>query len=42
MKLAILRHLKQTIIILVEVQQNPTGRPVESSGRPIEVQQGLL
>ena len=32
MKLAILRHLKQTCKILVVIQQNPTGHPVEFEG----------
>ena len=35
MKLAILRHLKQTCKILVDDR-----RPVESRGRAIEIQQG--
>ena len=42
MKLAILRHLKQTYKILVDIQQNPTERPLESRGRPIEVLQDVL
>ena len=42
MKLAIVRHLKQIYKNLVDVQQNPTERPVESNGRPIEVLQDIL
>ena len=42
MKLVILRHLKQTYKILVDVQQNPTGHSVEFSGCPIDVLQDVL